>query len=190
MHNSAIFVKKETGIEFKNSEYYYGWDNFFKNTDVANILDIITALFRLMQSKSSNVLYSSNRWRLGVQRIFDEERLSYQINDKGGVRFRVDEAFETERVSAVKALSSSRYAATRAALDQGFSGFDQSPPDTRAAIRGVFDAVETLFKLMFVNVSSLGATEINHNLAAKINILSKEDFIEYSLKIEKIAKEK
>ncbi len=163
MPSPAEFVKREVGIEFPNNYYFYGWDAFFTKGHLRDILDVVTALFRLSNKTPHYSAFKPNAWRDGVQRIFDEERLSYQLDAMGGVRFRVDEAFESERASAVLALSGQRYAATRAALDDGFAGLDRSPPDTRSAIRSIFDAAETLFKLMF-QVSSLGAGEVVREL--------------------------
>jgi hypothetical protein len=165
MQSPAAFVKLEVGIEFPNGYYQTGWDNFIKDGPLGDVLDVVTALFRLANTNSHFSPFRPSAWRASVQRIFDEERLSYQMDAMGGIRFRVDEAFEAERSSAIGVLSAPRYAATRAALDDGFAGFDQSPHDTRAAIRGIFDAAETLFKLMFPNVARLGASEVDRELA-------------------------
>jgi hypothetical protein len=170
MGSPADFVKREVGIEFPGKYYPEGWDKFVKSGALEDIFDIITALFRLAQRSTEYSKFQPHAWRQNVQRIFNEERLSYFVDEKCGVRLRVDEAYEAERRSSISALTGPRYGATRAAFEAGLAAFDQSPPDTRAAIRGTFDAAETLFKLMF-SVSRLGASEVDGELVRAIDSL-------------------
>jgi hypothetical protein len=168
MKSPRDFVKREIGIDIANGHWTLGWDEFIKTSSLHDVLDVISALHRLSAKSSPYSEFKPSAWRYYVQRIFDEERLSYVITPSGAVRFRVDAAFEAERTSAIAALNGARYTATRASLDEGFAGFDASPPDTRAAIRGTFDAIETLFKLMFPRVSRLGSSEVDRALGGAL----------------------
>jgi hypothetical protein len=169
MNNPNVFLKREFGIVFEDVDIFWDWDDFIKKGQLQDVLDIITALFKLAETTSVYSKFRPHTWSAEIQRIFDEERLSYQMDSKGGVRFRVDEAFEAERVSAIVALSGPRYAETRAALDEGFAGLDRSLPDTRSAIRGIFDAAENLFKLMMPGVKRLGASEIERGMGGLLS---------------------
>jgi hypothetical protein len=84
-----------------------------------------------------------------VRRIFEEERMRYSVDDRGGVHLRVDEQFEVTRAATVQSMGAPRYAAALAGLEAGYRALDSIPPDGREAIRDVFGAAENVFKQMF-----------------------------------------
>jgi hypothetical protein len=98
------------------------------------------------------------------QRIFREERLRYVINANGGVRFSADAAFETHVQATIKNLSRPEFKAAAAAYDACLTELAGAPPDRKAAIRHIFEAVEILFKMLHRGVPRLGDSEIKQNL--------------------------
>ena len=92
-------------------------------------------------------------------RAFDEESLGYRVDPKGSVHYVVDEEFERNRVSAISSLVSPRYAAVAASLELAFSQLDTENVNTKAAVRDVFDSMETLIKVL---------TDLNKNLDEKM----------------------
>ena len=87
----------------------------------------------------------------------------YRVDRMGGVHPAVDLEFDRARAASVAAMELARYNAAREAFEGAVKQLGE-PMDTRAAVRGVFDAIETLFKLMFPHASRLGASEIKKYL--------------------------
>jgi hypothetical protein len=99
-----------------------------------------------------------------VSRIFQEENLGYRVDRKGGVHYAVDAEFERNRASAVRSLGGDRYAAALEHFEAAQTALDSIPPETRTAVRQLFDALETVFRLMLPKVSRLGAAEVERDL--------------------------
>lgn len=83
------------------------------------------------------------------------------MDEQGGVHFRPDKEFAHNRAAAVAALQSSRYANALDAFERGMAALASVPPDGKGAVRYVFGAVETLFRLMVPRAPRLGATELD-----------------------------
>src|SRR5258707_3195347 len=102
------------------------------------------------------------------RRIFAEERVRYRIDDKGGVHFTVDAEFERSRIATLSQLGQARYAGIRELFEAAFTAMDSTPPDGKGAIRSVFFAAESLFRLMYPNSAQLSAGEVSKQLKPRI----------------------
>lgn len=161
-------IELEVGCNIPWGGYGPSWDEFFRNAELRDILDTITVIFNVLDTFLGS---ESDTWLDGVNRIFREESLGYIVDEAGGVHYRIDDEFEAARRATILALGKPRYDAARHAFESAHLAFDESPADTRAAIRHIFDAVETVFRLLLGdNVSRLGASEIDKKL--RPNVLS------------------
>lgn len=90
--------------------------------------------------------------------------MAYALDDKCGVHYFVDEEFERNRVSALGCLTSGRYAGVRAAFDDAHKHLDSQPPDTKAACRSTFEAIEILARLIVPGSKNLNAWLVTNKL--------------------------
>jgi hypothetical protein len=74
--------------------------------------------------------------------------MAYEIDEKSGVHPLVDAAFQRNRQETLTSLASSRYANVDHAFLAAFKRLTVQSFDTKAAVREIFDAAESLFKLM------------------------------------------
>ncbi len=140
--------------------YPVAWPGFLeKDLKLVDVLDLVTIAHRLLvQAKLS---HDPGRWRHAIQRIFDQENVHYCVDDQAGVHFRPDNEFAHNRAATVAALQGSRYANALDAFERGMAALASVPPDGKGAVRYVFGAVETLFRLMVPRAPRLGATELD-----------------------------
>jgi hypothetical protein len=110
---------------------------------IKDFLNLITVIWRVLKPR-----YGETKWREFVARAMREESLGYSIDAYGGVHYLVDEEFERNRVSVLRGLESQRYAAVRAAFESAHSYLDAQPPDAKACVRSMFEALEILARLM------------------------------------------
>ena len=150
----------ELGIAVPYGSYSPMWRNFFEHCELRDFLDVIT----LMARSSTNRQLNGLSFTQNIASIFEQENVSYRIDDKGGVHYAIDEEYSHNQASTIAALSSSRFETARGHLESAQGALDKVPPDTRHAIRQAFECVETIFKLIFPNVSVLGASEATKRL--------------------------
>jgi hypothetical protein len=56
--------------------------------------------------------------------------------------------FEHVRVASIAHLGTSRYNAGLSEFEAAYRPIEASPPDAKLAVRSMFEAIETLFKLL------------------------------------------
>lgn len=150
----------ELGIQVPFGSFGPMWQSFFKTCELRDFLDVITLMARAATTRYSDGKSFSKK----IAAIFEQENVSYRIDAKGGVHYSIDEEFAHNQGSTIAALSSSRFETARGHLASAQGALDKVPPDTRDAIRQGFECVETVFKLIFPSVSSLGASEATKKL--------------------------
>ncbi len=141
---------------------YCHWDRFFTRCALRDFLDTITVVAKALRDERSHRHLQD--WIEGVSLIFSEENVRDRLDPLGGVHFAVDGEFEHNQACAIAALQPARYGAARSHFEAGQRALDANPPETREAIRQTFECVETIFKLMFPDVSQLGSSEITKKL--------------------------
>jgi uncharacterized protein YqjF (DUF2071 family) len=99
------------------------------------------------------------RWREGCRRIFEEENLRYEIDNKGGVHFKVDAEFAASTRASIAALGLPRYANSRAAYEKAMGALSGFSFDGKEGIRDEFNAVECIYKLMNSKASKLASAD-------------------------------
>lgn len=157
-------IELETGAEVPRAYHGADWEGFFDTCALRDLLDSIT-IIGYFASRRNDL----GAWVKHVENIFREENLRYRLDNSAGVHFAVDGEFAHNHECSLAALRSGRYSAARSHFEAGQRALDESPPATRDAIRQTFEAVETMFKLVFPNSSRLDSSEAKRKLPAVIN---------------------
>ncbi|HEX5775709.1 MAG TPA: hypothetical protein VFX95_03415 [Caulobacteraceae bacterium] len=136
--------------------------DFTKLTTV-EFLDTVTIVTKLLSSEYS----FAPEWRSFVDRVFDEENLAYEVDDEGGVHYKVDREFTANLKSTLQGLSESRFRAATEYVASVQHSLNRG--DARQAVRDVFDAAENIFKtILGKKASRLGSAEIKSVLAPRL----------------------
>jgi hypothetical protein len=171
-------VEREQGVEVLYMGYEgHNWKAFLSACDLRDVLDLVTVAYRHLQGKLRTGIRDAalpRRWLEEIGRIFAEENVHYRVDDRGGVHFHFDEEFARNRAAAVAVLQAARFANALDAFENGMAALAQAPPDGKRGIRGVFAAVEAIFRLILPNAPRLGAVELN-GLAALLQRLYAQD---------------
>src|SRR6266478_1598191 len=140
-------AKQELGlvipIQYGVMGGHYDVPAFLGSAPTKDVLNLITVIWRVLKPR-----YGEKKWREFVARALRDENLGYSIDASGGMHFLVDEEFERNRVSVLRGLEAQRYGAVREAFEAAHSHLDAQPPDTKACVRSMFEALEILAKLM------------------------------------------
>lgn len=163
-------LTREMGIQIPRRGTPYWYEGFFNEVDVKYLLNTITLVWRYLvwinkmpYDNSPSEPKPAQQWRAFVQRALDEENMSYTLVDFCGVHFRVDQEFEHNRISLLHVLNGQRYAGIRVAFEDAHRYLDSQPPDTKAAVRSMFESVEILVKQM-VDTKNLNKWIIENSL--------------------------
>ncbi|MCK1337155.1 hypothetical protein IVB38_14235 [Bradyrhizobium sp. 38] len=175
----GTFLIAELGIDLALN-YGVDWTTTLGRFGAADFLDSITLMYRHFTLKRQSPVGMRNP-RLNEmflqtsRRIFYEERLSYRIDDRGGVHFKVDAEFSANTNSTITAIESPRYANVRAEFEKGMAALSNAVPDGKEAIRGVFGAAECLYRLIFARAAKLTSADATRALGAAAQSLYASD---------------
>jgi hypothetical protein len=180
----ARHLQQEAGLivnaTMSGISVYYDFPSFFRKTDIRFLLDSITLIWRHLKTKypvrpspiaafpRETHLSKADAWQQFVARAFREENLCYAVDELCGVHYFVDEEFERNRVSVLRAAGAPRYAAVRAAFESAHSHLDAQPPDTKASVRSMFEAIEILARLMDPDSSNLNKWQVENKLKPQV----------------------
>jgi hypothetical protein len=82
-----------------------------------------------------------------------------EIDDQGGVHFKVDQQFAASTAATMAGLGLPRYANAKVEFEKGIAALSSTSVDGKEAIRGVFNAAECVYKLMNPKASKLTAAD-------------------------------
>lgn len=136
---------------------YVGWPRFFEDCAVDVLLDTITIAAGHLPSLIS-------KWRPAVEVILREEQTAYTVDEKCGVHPYVDAQFQRIRLDAIAALRDERYAGASLSVVKAYDALHGSPIQARDAIKHMFEANESLFRLLASRAPRLGASEARTHL--------------------------
>lgn len=167
-------LQKEAGIEIP---YFagFGFDlaGFFKKNELRDILDSITLVYQALNLKGWPTL--AKRWMSFVERCLREENVGYKLDAECGVHYFVDEEFERNRFSTLSVLDSPDLNGVKAAYEDAYRHLDNTPPDTKAAARSIFESLEILTKQL-VNTKNLNKWVLENTLKDKaLEVLAKDE---------------
>lgn len=175
-HKETIksILQKEAGIEIPYlAGFGFDLDGFFKKNELRDILDSITLVYQALKSKGWPTL--ANRWMAFVGRCLSEENVGYKLDAECGVHYFVDEEFERNRFSTLAVLNSPDLQGVKAAYEAAYRYLDNTPPDTKAAARSIFESVEILVKQL-INTKNLNKWVLENSLRDKaLEFIAKDE---------------
>jgi hypothetical protein len=168
MEGFAQDVIGELGVDPTWYTSGVNWPDTVKRFSIGKFLDVFTVACRFLTKKrqsSRGVIDASAKERFISEssRIFAEENLCYEIDAGGGVHFKVDGEFAANTNAAIAALGAARYANARAQFESAMAALSGANIDGKQCIRGVFNAAECVFKLMY-DRPRLAAGEVTKSL--------------------------
>lgn len=166
-------LRLEVGVNVSN---FGSLSSFVHKGQMRDVLDSITFLFALARIDGEEL--EAQDWKTFVARAFREENVGYRLDDECVVHYHVDEEFERNRVSALALLDSASLANVRAAFEDAYRHLDSSPPDTKAAVRSIFESVEVLARLIVPEAKNLYRKLAETTLKEKCLVVSGADATE------------
>lgn len=159
-------IQLEIGAEVPSGVTSYSVSNFFKQSELRDLLDSITVVYKTIKIKHGGYSGLAEDWKNFVGRAISEENLGYRLDDECGIHFFVDEEFERNRFSALEVLKDPQYSGSRAAYDAAYKYLDDDPIDTKGAVRSIFESIEILVKQM-VDTKNLNKWVVENTLKSK-----------------------
>jgi hypothetical protein len=144
----SAYLKLEAGLVVPFYSGHFQLAKFFTEFSIGDVLTAITLIWRYLRATYSAPFIPAKNWHAFVSRALREENMGYQLDERCGVHYFVDEEFERNRASALKCLEAPRYAGVRAAFEAAHSYLDAQPTDTKASVRSAFESLEILARLM------------------------------------------
>lgn len=160
------------------------FSGFFMRAPIAEVLDAVTLVWRFLSKNknrstngSESMFFAAERWKNFVSKALEEENLRYRLDVDCGVHLFVDEEFERNRASALGCLDLPRYAGVRDAFEKAHEYLDTQSPDTKAAVRSAFEAIEVLARLIVPATRNLNKWLL-HNTLKDLAVSYAEDVTE------------
>lgn len=160
IYNFGSYLESKLGIHVLRSginAYYILWGDILE-WELRDVLCSITLTYRFLGFKEYSEKIQMN-FLFQIRSIFEEERMKYQIDEKGGVHPFVDPSFQANFSAAVRRLSGAEFRATKEYIEKADQNLLPSG-DLREAIRATFDAAENTFKYMFSRATRLNSQNI------------------------------
>ncbi|TMA90478.1 MAG: hypothetical protein E6J74_23755 [Deltaproteobacteria bacterium] len=148
-HRDVIqkLIHKETGAKIPvNIGGGYMPNLFFERGELRDVLDSITLVYEAVADIGYRT--KAENWKTFVERALREENVGYRLDPKCGVHFFVDEEFERNCVATLSALDASELSGVLDAYEAAYRHMDSDPPDTKAAVRSMFESLEILVRQM------------------------------------------
>lgn len=89
---------------------------------------------------------TAEAFHAAVTRALADEHMGFRIDERGAIHYAVDEVFEGMRAATVAALNDPVLAVARGVFEVAFQYLDRRPPDTKAAVRSMFESLEVVAK--------------------------------------------
>jgi hypothetical protein len=156
------------GVKLSISKNMTGLEEFFRACLTTDMLDAVAIILDLLRRNNEGVVAAL--WQQWVSTIFEEENLSYKIDQSGLVQPFIDAEFETNRASALESLNEPRFAEARRDFDDAYRHLRNK--EGKQALRMMFPSVETAAKVLFPGAfANLGPSEIERNIAPRMSPL-------------------
>jgi hypothetical protein len=146
------FAEGEIGLRTPYSAHKL-WPTLLQEWQLQDVLSLLTIAVGYIRATRGH-----NAWAATVARIFDEEKVGYAIDRRGGVHPHIDGEFAVQRAATIAALSGPRHANV---LNEFEAGSDAVGKDNKIAIIRTFMAAEGLFRLIIDTSPRLVAGEVD-----------------------------
>ncbi|MCA1458112.1 hypothetical protein I6F35_33810 [Bradyrhizobium sp. BRP22] len=151
------FAERELGVPTPWSTSA-SWKTLLAKWDLDDLLDIPTVLTDYLKAKGGEA--SARIVLREINRIFEEENVSYRVDTNGGVHFLHDHEFEVNARATLAGLGLPRYANSKDRFESGMTAINAAVPDGKTAIRNVFEAAEGLFRLIVPKAHRLAGDQV------------------------------
>lgn len=160
----SVYLKKEAGesapVWSAQNSLYHKFDEYLLSLQREQFLNMITHIWRFLNEKYKEYIQSdkgkwdirsipAESWKAFVERVLREENVGYVLDDRCGVRFRVDRQFDLQRDAVLSCLATPRFAAALSAFTDAHRYFSSTPQDLKAALRALFESVEIVAKQLY-----------------------------------------
>lgn len=180
------YLVSECGTEMPHVQGYNRPLDVFENSEMRDVLDTITCFYNFLlapQAAGRHALMSEQRahaasWRDFVARCFAEENMGYTLDEKCGVHYHVDAAFEGNRIATISILGHPMFANARSNFEDACRHMDGDPRDTKAAVRSMFESAEVLAKQLCPGVQKLAGRMIETVMKPRVAALASADSTE------------
>jgi hypothetical protein len=167
-------VKQSVGIDIPISatianHQVYDFEQLCRKIEIVDLLDIITVCYETSNSsqKKRELIEFTNK-------CFTEEGLAYMMGEKGEIKYRPDQEFETNRLLTLKSLGNNEFKAVAEAFTIAFREFQTDMNKSKSALRYIFEANEILFKkvskpeYVFDQLNAANIEKLKDHLLSKV----------------------
>lgn len=157
--------EKETGAKVPRRGVSAAFSNVFLEAELRDVLDAVSIVFQVIKSRNDN--FGSRDWVVFVERCMREENLAFRVDSEGTVHFYEDQEFEANRVSTLVLLDKPEYLNIKNTFESAYRYLDLSPPDTKAAVRSLFESIEALARMLIPGTNNLNKFLVKNQLKQK-----------------------
>jgi hypothetical protein len=138
--------ERETGSPVPWTGSSWVFSEVFRRAELRDVLDAITITHNVLVKKGFT--RPALLWKQFVGRVMHEENVGYRVDDHCVIHYHVDEEFERNRASTLSVLDLQQLGAVRSCFEDAYRHLDSDPRDTKAAVRSIFEALESAAKLI------------------------------------------
>ncbi len=160
VHMVGSQIEIETGHRFSQTHWAKEFNKFFEESSIYDVFAALTIIWKCLNTYRKN----SEDWRRFIERTFIEESLSYRVDSKCGIHPAIDQEFDRNRASSLATLSTPRYTAVLHAAESAFKQLEAIPMNGKGAARDIFEAAESMTKIVCGTGSSLDEGFVNKDL--------------------------
>ncbi|QNK66860.1 hypothetical protein [Variovorax sp. PAMC26660] len=169
-------LRAEAGIVVPTGQWGTLWNDFFTRSPMEEVLTAITITFNFLLRQSGP--RPAAIYRASVERALAEEHMGFRIDEQGIIHYAVDEVFEGMRAATLAILNDPVLAVARSCYESAFQHLDRHPPDTKPAIRSMFEALEVIAKQLNPTARNLHANLCRVQLRDQYLAVSAGDGVE------------
>lgn len=145
---------KDAGIVVPRLGGGQNWSEFFGRSPMPEVLTAITIVVQVLK----DVGYGRDREYIeAIRRALHDEHMGFRIDSQGVIHYAVDEVFEGMRGATLAVLNAPALAVARGTYESAFRYLDRHPPDTKAAVRAMFEALEVVARQLNPTARNLHA---------------------------------
>jgi hypothetical protein len=154
-HPTSTIVEDELGLEFST------WRKFFDTAATRDLLDFCD--YRLSPGGETTIRRRDISREMGSRRSANlcQGKFTLPARFEGRRAFFPGQELVRVAAAAIVILPSPRCTNSLDALNKGLAALANAPPDGKEAIRGIFSAIEGLFRLTFPDVERLATKALD-----------------------------
>lgn len=160
-----------SSVNYVQGYVHYHWNDFFPNLPDEKFFRAITLVFLAMEKLQENYnrpkgnnefVECARQFQVFVSKVFKSESVGFDIDNHGNIHRELDFEFEKIVSSTLKILEPPKFDAVKIELINANEALRGGKPNAKQAVVSTYDAVETLFKILFAenNISRISRPEI------------------------------